>query len=233
MKSSVVFFGLLFCHLACSACVPIKDRHDDDGSDGSAGVLGIDVSSLVTQQQFENLVAVKNFKYLIVRAFRSLGAVDTNAPVTIRNARAAGISDIDVYLFPKPGRGDPETQVTDTIDYLAAQGTEFGTLWIDVEPLNWFSNKTENQKFFTAMFIKAKSLHQTGVYTSIRNWGLIMGEDFTGGSSAPLWYPRYESNPNPSFSDFTPFGGWSTPAMKQFTNSETIAGATVDQNWRP
>ena len=84
MKSSIGFFGLLFCHLAYSARVPVKlkDSHDvrnNDSSDGSdnrmlrmAGFLGIDVSSLVTEQQFELLVGY-NFKYLIVRAFRSIG----------------------------------------------------------------------------------------------------------------------------------------------------------------
>ena len=35
-----------------------------------------------------------------MRAYRSFGAVDTNAPMNIANARAAGISDIDVYFFP-------------------------------------------------------------------------------------------------------------------------------------
>ena len=34
---------------------------------------------------------------------------------------------------------------------------------------------------------------------------------YTGGASYPLWYAHYDNNP--SFSDFTPFNGWTQPAM--------------------
>ena len=32
-------------------------------------------------------------------------------------------------------------------------------------------------------------------------------------SNRQLWYAHYDNNP--SFSDFSPFGGWSKPAIKQ------------------
>jgi hypothetical protein len=38
---------------------------------------------------------------------------------------------------------------------------------------------------------------------------------------------------NPSFSDFSPFGGWGQPAIKQFVGNAVVCGAGVDKNWYP
>ena len=37
---------------------------------------------------------------MIVRAWRSVGNFDPNALETIKNAKAAGINRVDVYMFP-------------------------------------------------------------------------------------------------------------------------------------
>lgn len=34
-----------------------------------------------------------------------------------------------------------------------------------------------------------------------------------------------------SFSDFSPFGGWSQPSIKQFSGSGNICGVSVDEDW--
>lgn len=47
----------------------------------------------------------------------------------------------------------------------------------------------------------------------------------------PLWYAHYDKSQ--SFSDFTSFGGWSKPTIKQFEQFErdvTVCGADVDKN---
>lgn len=36
---------------------------------------------------------------------------------------------------------------------------------------------------------------------------------------------------NPSFSDWSPFAGWQSPAMKQFEGDASVCGADVDLNW--
>ena len=69
-----------------------------------------------------------------------------------------------------------------------------------------------------------------GVYTSRSQWEPIMG-DWNGGSSFPLWYAHYDNNP--SFSDFSPFGGWNQPAIKQYVGDAVVCGAGVDKNWYP
>ncbi len=58
-----------------------------------------------------------------------------------------------------------------------------------------------------------------------------MGDGCTVGGDHALWYAHYDGNP--SFSDFSPFGGWSSPAMKQYTGTSTVCGFGVDDNWYP
>ena len=49
--------------------------------------------------------------------------------------------------------------------------------------------------------------------------------------SAARWYAHYDGSP--SFGDFSPFGGWSSPAIKQYQGDASICGAGVDLNWYP
>ena len=48
-------------------------------------------------------------------------------------------------------------------------------------------------------------------------------------SQYPLWYAHYDSNP--SFSDWYPFGGWSSPAIKQYVGDDYFCSAGVDKNY--
>ena len=42
-------------------------------------------------------------------------------------------------------------------------------------------------------------------------------------------YAHYDNNP--SFSDFSPFGGWSRPSIKQYTGTSSVCGASIDNDW--
>ena len=85
----------------------------------ASSTRGVDVSSSVSQSEFSCLKSNGVADFVIVRAYQSLGEksgggcrklcigvstghVDSNAPQTIANARAAGIEYVDVYLFPCP-----------------------------------------------------------------------------------------------------------------------------------
>ena len=80
-----------------------------------------------------------------------------------------------------------------------------------------------------------------GVYSSIHMWTSYMADERTPNACAvaadlPLWYPHYQTPPDPSFSDFVEFGGWPKPAAKQFYDGLTpggMCGAGVDNNWAP
>jgi hypothetical protein len=92
------------------------------------------------------------------------------------------------------------------------------------------------------MLTTAQSLsYNIGVYTSASQWQPIMG-DWTGASGyilcmltfilvLPLWWPKYDGHA--SFSNFSPFGGWSQPAIKQYQGDASECGVGVDKSWYP
>ena len=72
-----------------------------------------------------------------------------------------------------------------------------------------------------------KGVH-LGFYTSSSQWSPITGNS-NKFSSYDLWYPHYDSNP--SFSDFSSFGGWTSPAIKQYVGDASQCGVGVDKNF--
>jgi hypothetical protein len=55
------------------------------------------------------------------------------------------------------------------------------------------------------------------------------GGGSTALSSFPLWYPHYDNNP--SYSDWSPFGGWTKPNIKQYMGTTSVCSASVDLNY--
>jgi GH25 family lysozyme M1 (1,4-beta-N-acetylmuramidase) len=187
--------------------------------------LGVDVSALTNT--FSCLKS-SGYSFAIVRGYRSSGSVDPNVVTNIRNARAAGIPYVDVYLFPCVPCANPASQATALVN--AIKGENYGTIWVDIEILSWSSSLTSNQQFITTLVNQLKSLGQTvGIYTSYYNWQTIVGVNWSGVSSLPLWYAHYDNNP--SFSDFTAFGGWTRPSIKQYAGDVTVCSTGVDLNF--
>lgn len=110
------------------------------------------------------------------------------------------MSEVDIYVFPCFGCGNPEGQVTDTVEYLkkyniTTGGTppgSFGRFWFDIEgPQYWSGDATRNVEFLKAMIAQAIKLGQrVAVYSSASQWNPIMaGASFA--SEYPLWYAHY------------------------------------------
>lgn len=66
--------------------------------------LGLDVPIIIDEKGFVCL-SQYGFDWIISRAYHSYGAIDTNAPITIRAAKKNKFLT-DVYLFPCIGK-DP------------------------------------------------------------------------------------------------------------------------------
>ena len=104
-------------------------------------------------------------------------------------------------------------------------------IWLDIEIWkNWYDDKTMNRKFFEELISADFGEKSIGIYTSLHNWETLMGLDYTKGSSYPLWYARYDNQPN--FQDFKPFAGWLKPQIKQFSGDQSICGVGVDLNYK-
>jgi len=206
---------------------------------------GVDVSALTSASSW-SCVKGYGYSFAIPRVYKSTGAVDSNGPTNINSAWSAGMAHVDGYIFPCYSCGNAAGQMDATINYLAQHvsvegldgfkssnatvGATVGMLWIDVEGTQyWSSSTTNNINFITAMAAQGKARGVSiGVYTSSSQWTPI-----TGGSTAmksyPLWYAHYDSNP--SFSDFSAFGGWTKPAIKQYSGDQSFCSAGWDKNF--
>ena len=118
------------------------------------------------------------------------------------------------------------------VQMLQSGGVSFGRVWLDIEGPQYWRDQASNQAFFEDLVSEGQHLGlNLGVYTSASQWGPIMGSSYSGGASLPLWYAHYDNNP--SFSDFSSFGGWSSPTMKQYAGDLTQCGVGVDNDWMP
>jgi len=168
---------------------------------------------------------------MVTRAYRSGGSTDPTAAANLKNAAAKGIS-ADIYIFPCVPCGNPASQVSKTVSYLEGVSAKFNMLWLDIENLRWSTDKRANVQFIEGMLNEATSLlgkSRVGIYTNKYMWSTIAG-DSTVGKDYALWYAHYDDNP--SFSDFSSFGGWTRPYAKQFKGDATVCGTDVDLNYK-
>ncbi|KAF2078339.1 hypothetical protein CYY_000323 [Polysphondylium violaceum] len=196
----------------------------------ASATIGVDISSASDISAFQCLKS-NGYDFAIIRAWESVGQPDPNGPHSIYNARDAGIQYVDAYMFPCPSCGNGYGQVQSLVNYLKGYNANYGMIWLDIEGpgLYWGSNQAANQAFFNDLVSGAEAMGvHLGVYTSASQWEPIMG-NFDGGAKFPLWYAHYDNNP--SFSDFSPFGGWNTPAIKQYNGNLDVCGLGVDVNW--
>jgi hypothetical protein len=209
----------------------------------AAGVYGVDVSQPVSASAAKCMAAAPNGDtFAVVRAWKSYGEFDANAPATMAAFAAAGV-DVSVYLFPCMGL-PAKVQLDRLQGNLTAAGATFTRMFFDIETnpdtaCAWPSPAAScayMKSLVAAALANPYYANRTGVYASSHEWGLIMGspDACTGvANTLPLWYPHYSSPPQPNFGDFTPFGGWTTPYMKQYADSPDTCGVGTDHNWRP
>jgi len=119
-------------------------------------------------------------------------------------------------------------------------GAEYGMIWLDIEynpssGCSWASySAADNCEYVQELASAGKSNGATiGVYSSQYEWSVVMGTSTycTELTSYPLWYAHYDDSP--SFSDYSSvsFGGWTTPAMKQYEGDATLCSFDVDENY--
>lgn len=213
------------------------------GASAAGASLGVDVSQPVSPAAASCLAAA-NRSFAVVRAWESLGRFDSNAPATMAALAGAGV-DVSIYMFPCSFQS-PAQQLAALQGNLTAAGrTAFTRMWFDVETnpsrgCEWSSNTSANCAYMGALVAAAQAMPffsgRLGIYTSIHMWqNTWMGAACDVGASLPLWYPHYETPPNPSFSDFVSFGGWAAPYMKQYADGPPVCadGPATDLNWRP
>jgi GH25 family lysozyme M1 (1,4-beta-N-acetylmuramidase) len=197
-------------------------------------VFAVDGGDVAGDAGSFSCVKEHGWEFMITRSYHNFGTPDPSAGQNIRNAKAAGIQYNDVYHFPCAMR-DAAGQVQSDIN---AVGRIFGTMWFDIETnpdpsCAWSGSHTDNCNFLGEMIAAGHAAGiRMGVYASPYMWSSIMGGCTIGADKGlPLWYAHYDGSR--SFGDYSSFGGWSKPAMKQYWDSVGICGINADANWYP
>jgi GH25 family lysozyme M1 (1,4-beta-N-acetylmuramidase) len=201
------------------------------------GAQGGDVSQLYSSSTYACTVSNGGWSFMIVRGYCSYGGVDPNGLQNLQNAAAGGIQYVDYYHFPCAYGVGAASQVQASV---SAMSGSYGTMWLDIETnpspnCGWSSDLNQNCNFLQQMIQEGQALgSNVGIYASSYMWSSIMGDGCTVGSDAglPLWYADYDYVP--SFASFSSFGGWSSPAMKQYWDSVGInCEISADADWYP
>ena len=202
----------------------------------SGATIGVDVSSVISSSAASCLKNGYGAE-VIPRGYHSSGSIDTNMCTSLKSAQAAGIAKRSTYIFPCPTCSkSAQTQMNELVSSIKSCGSAFsGKIWLDIEGTQyWSSSLSTNQAFYKGLVDACKSSgYPCGVYTSASQWNAIFGSSFVYGNNLPLWYPHYESTPNPSFSDFKSFGGWTAPYGKQYAANTVVCSVGVDLNYMP
>jgi GH25 family lysozyme M1 (1,4-beta-N-acetylmuramidase) len=198
-------------------------------------VKGVDVSqpfSSATYQCMKN----NGMTFAVIRGYCSYGGIDSHAVAGLTAAKSVGLIT-DIYMFPCRSKS-ATAQVNEMMAGIS--NNLFGMVWLDIETnpstgCSWSghdsaSNCAYVQELISAIKAKGKN---PGIYSSLYMWETIFGSRSACPSvaSQPLWYAHYDNNP--SFSDFSSFGGWSKPNVKQYQGDTTLCGAGVDLNFYP
>ena len=177
--------------------------------------------------------------FAIPRAWHSGGTFDTNAIGNINNAHAAGIPNVDVYMFPCRSKS-ASTQVSSLVTDLGSH--QYGMIWLDIETnptsgCSWEADSHASNCDYLGELVSAVRSHgkKVGIYASQYMWSQIFGsatacEKYT---DVPIWYAHYDGVA--SFADWEShkFGGWTKPNIKQYKGTTSFCGAGVDFSWYP
>eukprot|EP01038_Epipyxis_sp_PR26KG_P013541 gene13541-18163_t len=197
---------------------------------------GLDVSAAVSSST-ATCFANNGITFIVPRGYRSSGSVDTNVCTTLKNANTAGIKKRDVYLFPSPTSSkSAATQMNELVSYLNAncKSAWSGRVWLDIEGSQYWTGSTTNNRSWYQNLVNSCSTYgvSCGVYSSASQWSAIFGStSYSYGSTLPLWYAHYDNKA--AFSDFSAFGGWSSPHAKQYAGDTTLCSFSVDKDYAP
>lgn len=211
----------------------------------STSTLGVDMSSEIcaymSQSDWDCFVQ-NGYSFAIIETWQGGYGFDSSIANCVNQAWAAGMAHVDVYAFMCPNCNynyPASSAVSSIISNLQNAGLnpgdQFGMLWFDVEQCSGcWNDVNSNAAYLQDAVNEAVSLGiNLGIYSSEYEWGATVGY-FDNVNSFPLWYAHYDDNPSFSDTSYYQFGGWTSPAIKQFTDQSPYGCSTsADQNWYP
>ena len=144
-----------------------------------SAAFAVDCSALTSVAAFR---CAKNDGYdrAIIRGYREAygrnpgGAIDPNFLQSYRNAKEAGYTYIDLYMFPCTGRSTckpPQVQVHELVQMINSNKILVQKIWLDVEvdpsANNWGMGAARNRQVLQQFYNAWKS---TGLKFGILDW---------------------------------------------------------------
>merc|ERR1712130_429790 len=120
------------------------------------------------------------------------------------------MGNVDVYIFPDTKMSASSLMKTLVNDMKNSGVLDKNMIWMDIENTNYWSSSC------------------VGIYSSSSQWSPIMC-DTSKFSNRQLWYAHYDGHA--SFSDFSPFGGWTKPNIKQYAGTTYTCGTAIDKDY--
>ena len=218
-------------------CVP--------SSGGSSGISAFDISS--AQPSAFWTCAAGTYKKAVIRGYQqacgSGGQVDSNLATSYRAAKAAGLTNVDAYMFPctgtpkagQPACKSPATQIADFEAAVRAAGLASAHLWLDIEPCAssspcncWNQGATQNlavAKQFVS--IMRQSSFKWGIYANPNQWsGIFASKSTDVASDLPWWVVDFDNTPGVN-TVTNLCGGWTKAYAKQYSLSVTECGSNL------
>ena len=194
-----------------------------------AAIYGVDYSTLTSVSSHQCFIN-NGFTFAIPRCWCSVGSMDSNCAQSVLNAYDGGMSRVDAYFFPCYSCGNVAGQVSTFWNQATAAGIWVTRIWFDVEG-TWLSSYSTNQAFLMEMMNQARSIGMVhGIYCSYYYWTSFFGSyTYPYYYDTQVWYAHYDGLA--SFSDYSAFGGWSTPNIKQYLGNQNYCSAYVDFNY--
>jgi hypothetical protein len=222
---------------------------------------GIDISVPLAVDDWKCLInpTNDNITYAIARVYRSIGAVDENAPSNFIAATNAGLTNLDGYVFPCIASSAYNVannitclsaieQVRTVVSYLTSNEISIkrtfnneiksskatiNRLWLDIEdevPSKYFDvDPKVNQIFIQEMTDAIEKERISMGIYTTVTYWDNIMDNIGGYSQFPLWYPRYDDINSMDF--FTPFGGWTSCDIKQTGGDLTLCNVRVDTDY--
>eukprot|EP01102_Stenamoeba_stenopodia_P022969 TRINITY_DN9769_c0_g1_i1.p1 TRINITY_DN9769_c0_g1~~TRINITY_DN9769_c0_g1_i1.p1 ORF type:complete len:240 (-),score=52.70 TRINITY_DN9769_c0_g1_i1:95-772(-) len=201
--------------------------------------LGVDMSlaqcHTATKSDWECLVK-EGYTFAIIEAWDGGYQFDDTIAQCVADAWAAGMAHVDVYAFLCPncdGNSPSSSAVKTLVDKLKSANVKFGMLWFDVEQCSGcWNSASDNAQFLAEAVDEADNLGvKVGIYSSEYEWGATVGS-YSGLTKYPLWYAHYDDSPSFNDSPYWHFGGWTTPAIKQYwDHGPSACAVSVDVNY--
>ena len=137
-------------------------------------------------------------------------------------------------MFPCRGKSAVQ-QANELVDSVYQS---YGMIWIDVEinpssGCSWYSYSSSSNCDFVLELIDALEARgkKVGIYSSMYQWEESLGSNYACPEAAkvPIWYAHYDNRQ--TFSDFSSFGGWSYPDIKQYVGDTSLCSVGVDLDY--